>query len=88
MRLMFLLGEEGRCGTVAGDSGDLDSDLGSESDPLRVLEKVLALSAPSFPSSPASILPVQAASCQKICGVISVRRKSTFSERVHFSSLI
>lgn len=43
MRLIFLLGEEGQCGPVDGDSGDLDSDLGSEPDPLRVLEKVIAL---------------------------------------------
>lgn len=43
MRLSFLLGEEGWCGLVDGNSGDLDSDLGSESDPLCVLEKVIAL---------------------------------------------
>lgn len=69
-----------------GDLGDLDSDLGSESDPLRVLEKVVVLPPP--PPSTAPVLPLQTANYRQICCVISVRRKNTLSEKVHFSSLI
>lgn len=52
VRLIFLLGEEEQCEPVAGDSGDLDSNLGAESDPLHVLDKVTALCCNLLPLFP------------------------------------
>lgn len=61
----FPPGRRGLVWVVDGDSGDLNSNLGLESDPLLVLEKVTALCCVlSFPSPTASILPLQAADCR------------------------
>jgi len=55
----FLSGEKGQCGRVAGDSGDLDPNLGAEPDPLPVLEKVTALGCFPLPRPPSCLFRLQ-----------------------------
>lgn len=83
-------GSRGECELVDGDLGDLDSDLGSESDLLHVLEKVTVLCfslLPLFPSLHHACSAWKLEEKKKIC-VLSVRRQNSLSEKMRFSSLI
>lgn len=52
-------GSRGECELLDGDLGDLDSDLGSESDLLHVLEKVTVLCFSLLPLPPSCLLSLE-----------------------------